>query len=226
MRAFGLMVDLVRTYVDLVRGVALGSGPWLVFNATLATIPAALAFGLFHRPLQRTAAWWIGAVAFVLFLPNAPYVVTDVVHLRGMVAGYPGTRTSVIVPAGALALLVVWGIACYSVALAELDRVLRRSPWTARHRVALRASIHLLCAFGVVLGRIPRLHSWHVLTRPVATVDGIVAVLHPLAVPLVIGLAVVFALAAAALTAVARAAWARTVDVATTARRRALAALT
>lgn len=211
------MVELVRTYVDLVRGVALGSGPWLVFNATLATIPAVLAIGLFHRARERTAGWWLGVVAFLLFLPNAPYVITDLVHLRGMVAGYPGTRTSVIVPAGALALLVLWGLACYSVALAELDRALRRSPWTARHRVLVRTVVHLACAFGVVLGRIPRLHSWHVLTRPVATVDGIVAVLHPLAVPLVVGLAVSFALGAAALTAVGRAAWARTREVAASA---------
>jgi len=210
------MVDLVHTYVDLVRGVALGSGPWLVFNATLATIPAVLAIVLFHRPARRTVAWWLGVVAFVLFLPNAPYVITDVVHLRGMIGGYPGSRTSVIVPAGALAALVVWGLGCYSVALAELDRALRRSPWTARHRVAVRTCVHLLCAFGVVLGRIPRLHSWHVLTRPVATVDGIVAVLHPMAVPLVVGLAVAFALGAAALTAIGRAAWARTVDLAAT----------
>jgi hypothetical protein len=58
-----------------------------------------------------------------------------------------------------------------------------------------------------------------VLTRPVATVDGIVAVLHPLAVPLVVALALTFALTAAALTAVARAAWARTLEILATARR-------
>jgi uncharacterized membrane protein len=218
------MGDLVRTYVELVRGVALGSGPWLVVNATLAAIPALLAVGLFHRARARSATWWAGVVAFVLFLPNAPYVITDVIHLRSLLASNPGTPASGIVPAGALGALVLWGVGCYAVALAELDRALRRSPWTARHRVAIRTAVHLLCGFGVVLGRIPRLHSWHVLTRPVATVDGIVAVLHPLAVPLVVALALTFALTAAALTAVARAAWARTLEILATARRLALTA--
>jgi len=208
-----MVLDLVDRYVELLRGIALGSGPWLAFNATLAAIPAVLAVVLFHRRLRPSWAWLAGVGAFVLFLPNAPYVITDLIHLRSMLDGSPGTRVSDMVPAGVLALLVVWGVGCYAVALVEVDRALARSARLARHRLAIRTGLHLACGFGVGLGRIPRLHSWHVLTRPHATVDGIVAVLHPLAVPLVIGLALAFALAAAALTAVARAAWARTLEV-------------
>lgn len=209
-----MVLDLVDRYVELLRGIALGSGPWLAFNATLATIPAVLAVALFHRRRPPTLAWAAAVVVFLLFLPNAPYVITDLIHLRSMLEGHPGTRVSDMVPAGVLALLVVWGVSCYAVALAEVDRALARSAFGTRHRVAIRAAVHLACAFGVVLGRIPRLHSWYVVTRPHATVDGIVGVLHPLAVPLVLGLAVAFALSAAALTVVARAAWARTVEVA------------
>jgi uncharacterized membrane protein len=218
-----MVIDLVERYVDLLRGIALGSGGWLVFNATLATIPAALAVGLFHRRRPSlTLGWLAGVVAFLLFLPNAPYVITDLIHLRSMLEGHPGTRVSDMVPAGVLGLLVVWGVSCYAVALAELDRALRRSPRFARHRVLIRSAVHLACGFGVVLGRIPRLHSWHVVTRPHATVDGIVGVLHPLAIPLVVVLAIGFALAASALTAVGRAAWARTLEIADGARRLAL----
>ncbi|HEU5151813.1 MAG TPA: DUF1361 domain-containing protein [Iamia sp.] len=209
-----MVLDLVDRYVELVRGLALGSGPWMVFNATLAAIPAVLAVALFHRPRRPSVAWLGGVGLFLLFLPNAPYVITDLIHLRSMLEGNPGTRVSDMVPAGVLALLVVWGVGCYAVALAEVDRALARRAALARHRVAIRSAIHLACGFGVVLGRIPRLHSWHVVTRPHATVDGIVGVLHPLAVPLVVALALAFALAASALTVVARAAWARTVEVA------------
>lgn len=210
-----MVLDLVDRYVELVRGLALGSGPWMVFNATLATIPAVLAVVLFHRPRPGASmARFAGVGLFLLFLPNAPYVITDLIHLRSMLDGNPGTRVSDMVPAGVLALLVLWGVGCYAVALIEVDRALARAPRLARHRVAVRAVIHLACGFGVVLGRIPRLHSWHVVTRPHATVDGIVGVLHPLAVPLVVALAVGFALAAAAITAVGRAAWARTLEVA------------
>jgi uncharacterized membrane protein len=125
-----------------------------------------------------------------------------------------------VVPAAVLGLMVTWGLASYALCLDRVDRALARAGWE-RHRLAVRTSLHVLCAFGVVLGRVPRLHSWHVVTRPAATVDGIVSVLHPLAVPLVLGMALAFALGAAALTAVARAAWARTVELAATARRAA-----
>lgn len=217
------MVELLSRYLHLAADVAIGSGPWMVFNATLATIPAVLSVVLFHRRRRRTTMWWAGVVLFVLFLPNAPYVVTDLIHLRNLLASNPGTPVSDMVPTAALAGLVVWGVGCYSVALAEVDRALVRTPALARRRTLVRAGLHLACGFGVVLGRIPRLHSWHVVTRPDAALDGIVGVLHPLAVPLVVALALGFALAAAALTAVARAAWDRTVEVGTATRRRVAA---
>jgi uncharacterized membrane protein len=161
-------------------------------------------------------------VAFVLFLPNAPYLVTDVIHLRGLLDNHPGTRTSVIVPAGALAALIAFGVVAYAASVALVDRELRRSPGLARHRVLARAVLHLLCAFGVVLGRLPRLNSWDVVARPDSLVDGVLAVLDPRVVPLVVALAVVFALAASAVTVVGRAAWGRTLDVVAAARRRVL----
>lgn len=211
------MVDLLDHWLGVVRSVAVGSGPWLAFNAVLATIPAVFAVGLFHRSRPRTPLWWTGVAAFLVFLPNAPYVVTDLIHLRGMIDANPGSPGSGLVPAGALAALVLWGLGSYAVCLAQLDRVLRRSRG-APYRTLIRGGVHLVCGFGVVLGRVPRLHSWHVVTRPHDTLDGIVSVLHPLAVPLVLALAVAFALGAAALTAVARAATERTIELAATAR--------
>lgn len=215
---------MVVTYVELARDVALAAGPWMVYNSVLAAIPLLLAIGLFLRAGDRQSpTWWAGVVAFVLFLPNAPYLVTDVIHLRGLLDNHPGTRTSVIVPVGALALLIAFGVVVYAACVALVDRELRRSPGSARQRLSARAVLHLLCAFGVVLGRLPRLNSWDVLARPGTAVDGVLAVLDPRVVPLVIALAVVFALSAAAVNAVARAAWTRTVDLVDVVRRRGLA---
>lgn len=206
-------MGLIERYLDLVRDIAIGSGPWLAFNATLATIPALLSVLLFHRPRDRTARWWVGAVAFLLFLPNAPYVVTDLIHLRELLALHPGSRTASILPAGALALLVIWGLSAYAVCLAEVDRLIEWAGWR-RWRLVIRTSLHLVVGFGVVLGRVPRLHSWYVVTRPHASLDGIVSVMSPWLVPLVVVLAVLAAFGAAAMAAIGRAAWDRTTEVA------------
>lgn len=207
------MPDVVERYVEMARDVAWSAGPWMAWNMLLAAIPLLLAVGLFLQPHRRTAGWWAGVVAFVLFLPNAPYLVTDVIHLRGLLDDHPGTRTSVIVPVGALAGLIAFGVVAYAASVALVDRELRRHPGPASRRVAWRGGLHLLCAFGVVLGRLPRLNSWDVVARPESAVDGVLAVLDPRVVPLVIALAVVFAVAAAAATVVGRAAWDRTVSV-------------
>lgn len=84
----------------------------------------------------------------------------------------------------------------------------------------LRCGVHLACAFGVVIGRVSRLHSWHLFTRPGQAVEGIAALAHPLVVPLVVGLAVAFALGAATLTVLARAVAARIREVVDGARHR------
>jgi len=196
--------ELLARSADAVSFTVANLGPWMALNATLATIPALLAVLSFHRPRRRGIGWWVGVALLVLFLPNAPYVVTDLIHAQGIVGAYPGSRVGALVPLAGLGLLVAYGLTAYSVCLVELDRFLEREG-RARARLPVRVVIHLLCAFGVVLGRIPRLHSWHVVTRPEAAIDGIVSVVHPLAVPLVVALAIGFAIGAAVLTAVARA---------------------
>ena len=55
--------------------------PFMVWNLYLAAIPALLAIALFRRPQRFGVTWMLGLVAWVLFLPNAPYVLTDVVHM-------------------------------------------------------------------------------------------------------------------------------------------------
>ena len=52
-------------------------------NLFLAFVPVALAPFVFRHRGERTPLWWTGLALFVLFLPNAPYVITDLVHLDG-----------------------------------------------------------------------------------------------------------------------------------------------
>ncbi|MSO78995.1 MAG: DUF1361 domain-containing protein [Acidimicrobiia bacterium] len=63
--------------------VLLGNGPWMVWNSLLACIPLAFAVFLFTGPrTTRRPPWWVGLAIFVAFLPNGPYVITDLIHLN------------------------------------------------------------------------------------------------------------------------------------------------
>ncbi len=55
---------------------------WMVWNTMLALVPLALSFTLFSPGRRcRSMGWWFGFAVFVAALPNAPYVLTDVIHL-------------------------------------------------------------------------------------------------------------------------------------------------
>src|SRR5262245_2969471 len=78
-------MDLVEPLPRNLGGVVGRNAWWMGWNTLLAWVPVVLAWGLFRggadRSVSRSPLWWAGLVLFVLFLPNAPYVVTDLFHL-------------------------------------------------------------------------------------------------------------------------------------------------
>src|SRR5688572_18167291 len=113
------MAFLRAVAVD-VGEIAWGNRWWMTWNTLLAMVPASLAIVLFRHEGRKRWLWWSGVVTFVLFLPNAPYVVTDLVHLRRDVGQ---TNTDAAVYAGVLPLYASYiavGFGCYVVALHEV----------------------------------------------------------------------------------------------------------
>jgi uncharacterized membrane protein len=96
---------------------------------------------------------------WLVFLPNAPYLVTDLVHLR------PAPP----VPASFDVLLFAsFALAGCALAWGSLDAVhARLAPAVGRARAALAiAAVLLLTGFGVYLGRFERWNSWDLVARP------------------------------------------------------------
>jgi uncharacterized membrane protein len=159
----------LRVLVDDVGGIAWGNRWWMTWNSVLALAPAVLAVILFRHPGRRGVVWGAGVFAFVLLLPNAPYVLTDLVHLRGDVA-QAGTDATVY--AGVLPLyggFIALGFGAYALSLREVGGFLARTG--RRHRIgATELALHGLCAVGVLLGRVARLNSWDTIVEPDSTV--------------------------------------------------------
>lgn len=147
---------------------------FLLWNLLLAWIPVIAALvleevdepdrGRSSRPVLAVAA----AVVWLLFLPNAPYLVSDLTHFDS------GSAT----PWLDLARLVSFAWAGCLLAVVSLRAV---------HRVVLRRAgspvawgIVVISAmasgFGVVLGRFSRLNSWQAFTAPRSVLDEAAAV--------------------------------------------------
>ncbi|NJL20220.1 MAG: DUF1361 domain-containing protein [Leptolyngbyaceae cyanobacterium SM1_3_5] len=148
---------------------------WIAWNLFLAFIPLALSFWLFRRPSTvRDVLWWTGFVVFIAFLPNAPYLLTDIIHLiRGTQSGYsPWVIALAFIPLHVSAILL--GFEAYVVSVINQSSYLKRigaKAWILWSELAT----HLLCAIGVFMGRFRRYNSWDLVTDPgnviVTTID-------------------------------------------------------
>jgi uncharacterized membrane protein len=149
---------------------------FLVWNLFLAWVPFVIAMAIRWQHVRgaRTLALVPLFLLWLGFLPNAPYLVTDFIHLRYR-NGAPPWFDAVMLASFAWAGV---GLGAASLrACAHVVRV-RRGPLAVLAFVPLTA---LATGFGIYLGRFVRLNTWDVATRP-GTV--LVQVLSPLAHPL------------------------------------------
>lgn len=130
---------------------------FLAWNLFLATVPfaAAVAFSMVQRATARAA--WFGV--WLLFLPNAPYIVTDFLHLRAR-NGVPLWFDIALLASYAGAGLLLGYV---SVALVQAS-ISRRFGEVAGWCTALTALF--LSGFGIYLGRFLRWNSWDALLAP------------------------------------------------------------
>jgi uncharacterized membrane protein len=152
--------------------VAATHGDWMAWNLVLALVPLGLAALLFRRSVRRSPLWWVGVVAFVAFLPNAPYVLTDVIHLFDDIRRTSSDLVLLGVHLPIYLLFFAAGFGSYVAAL-ELTRRYSRTALPEVRWLYLELALHGLCAAGIYLGRVVRLNSWEILTRPRAVVGGI-----------------------------------------------------
>ncbi len=209
----GAMRTLTTAADGLVEVVG-RNGFWMTWNLLLALFPAVLAPAVFRHRGTRTAAWWAGAALVLLFLPNAPYVITDLVHLRGDVLLADTNMAVVYAVLPVYGAFVVAGFASYAVVLSEMRRYLAAGG-LARWALPVEVVLHALCAVGVVLGRVARLNSWEPVTEPHSTAERILLTLSWRWAPVAIAATFVTIWACHALfRTVARATWSVTSDVA------------
>ena len=165
---------------------------FMLWNLFLAAIPAVLALALFPSsrcpglrvpsskfgpPARRGVGWWLGLTAWVLFLPNAPYLLTDVVHMvHDIQRASSDTRAYlVIVTYGAL---FACGLASYALSLQLFRRFLHRTV-EARLVAPTILLVHALCVLAMYLGRFVRLNSWDVLVAPGEVLSSVLRVPRP-----------------------------------------------
>lgn len=130
---------------------------FLVWNLFLAAVPFAAA--LLYERARGFFTQAATLVVWLLFLPNAPYIVTDFIHLRPRPPVPLWFDILLLLSAAGTGLLLGYG----SVMIVQRAMERRRGALTGW----LVAAVALfLSAFGIYLGRFVRFNSWEVVTDP------------------------------------------------------------
>jgi uncharacterized membrane protein len=134
---------------------------FLIWNLFLAWIPY-LASLLLHRCRFKTSNWpfIVLLLAFWLsFLPNAPYILTDLIHLK------PRPPLPLWYDLTLLLSFAVNGLLLALTSISDIQDYLNSHFSTWLSSVFIAVSL-LSTSYGIYLGRVLRWNSWNLLTHP------------------------------------------------------------
>ncbi|WP_037576680.1 DUF1361 domain-containing protein [Sporocytophaga myxococcoides] len=164
---------------------------FLTWNWLLAVIPLILAFiisSLNNKKLINILSFMVLGSIWLLFLPNAPYLITDIVHLK--------ERTTIPIWLDALML--------FSFAFTGLVSGLVSLYYVHQHFMKYSGDklswlficiVSTLCSYGIYLGRFLRWNSWDILTETSTLFNDIIVNLFRVKAILVIGVFTSFLIA-------------------------------
>jgi len=158
---------------------------YMVWNAFLAVVPVALAVVLFRRRATRNVAWWAAFIGWVLFLPNAPYVLTDVTHLVDDMH-WADSKVQAYEYIVVFGVLFGIGLTSYVIALELFRRYLRHAAVPAPAVAATLLVLHGLCVIAMYLGRSVRVNSWDAVVAPGTVVRALLRMPRPGTIALLI----------------------------------------
>src|SRR3954471_11258766 len=139
---------------------------WNLFLAWLPLIFAVLAYEKYQRGCGRNWRFLALTAAWLLFLPNAPYIFTDLIHLTTYFYSHFWVDM-VLILSCALTGLILGFVSLYLMQSIVTRMAGQLASW------AFIAAAAGLSSFGIYLGRFLRFNSWDILFKPVKLYHGI-----------------------------------------------------
>ncbi|MDT0559211.1 DUF1361 domain-containing protein [Ichthyenterobacterium sp. W332] len=132
---------------------------FLVWNLFLAIIPYAISIIMVHKNISNKLQLFLGFGVWLAFLPNAPYIITDLWHLR--LASSDIFWLDIIVVSS----FAANGLLLFYLSLHDMLQLLNQYLQKVFFKV-LPIILILLSSFGIYLGRFLRYNSWEILSNP------------------------------------------------------------
>lgn len=127
---------------------------WMNWNLALGLIP--LVFAWLARIAKQRWVAVLMVVAWLLILPNAPYMITDLIHIGSVGPASIRWFDAIMLLSYSLAGLGVWVL--------TMDSLRQKFNWPAWSVWV----VALLTGYGIYLGRYIRFNTWDIFTRPLS----------------------------------------------------------
>ena len=145
---------------------------FLVWNLFLAWLPLGISTILKRKQQWQDNRWYLGLLllSWVALLPNAPYIITDFIHLK---------RELAVAVWFDVLLLISFSITGILFGLASMNDILviLKKKYNSRIAWLSMATTCLLSGFGIYIGSYLRYNSWDLLQRPLEITTDIIATL-------------------------------------------------
>lgn len=156
---------------------------FMIWNLFLAWIPFIIASGMYvvhiKKRQQRIAQLLLGG-AWLAFFPNAPYLITDLMHISVLQASQtaPEWFDVLFMTSFAITGLLLGFVSLYFVQLIIKNMYSKTVGWI------MVTVVLLLSSFGIYLGRFLRWNSWDVVSQPGSLAyDVLDRIINPLSHP-------------------------------------------
>lgn len=152
---FVLVVTLILARVTIFHSSYF---TYLLWNIFLAILPFLVSLVLvwWHRKGKLSKLIFIiGGIFWILLLPNAPYIVTDLIHMNRLKGGVALYDTFLLFSSAWLGLLL------FMYSLSDIEKIIldKYGKLIANIKVV---SITLLTSIGIYIGRYLRFNSWDI----------------------------------------------------------------
>ncbi|QTD37052.1 DUF1361 domain-containing protein [Polaribacter batillariae] len=154
---FCLFLFIVR--VKLTGSLFFG---FLLWNLFLAMVPYLISLKIKRLNFEKITKPKLISLLFIwlIFLPNAPYIITDFIHLHHI------KSTLVWLDLFIIFAYASTGLCITILSLFDVYKIIKQK-WNLKYANYFSYAVTFLCGFGIYLGRFLRLNSWDIFTNPI-----------------------------------------------------------
>ena len=135
---------------------------FLVWNLFLAFIPYLMIVRLRFRESVTKTNLVVTGIIWLAFLPNAPYLLTDLIHIKHASSNWIVYESLLILSFSVTGLFLGFlSLRDMTELLSQKNRLLNKK-WVA----IFQNTILILCGYGIYLGRVLRWNTWDIIQHP------------------------------------------------------------